>query len=326
MKKTLLALVVASISTSALAAGNIYENDQTSLNVKGEIDTYLSTRKEEKNGKETQKADLDVDLWAKVQFDAKHKLNDDVTVFGSFELENGNGFGYGADDNSVRTDDLYVGAYLGKNWGVAVGEVGDFGDSLDAITIDNTNEGYGYVDDFVKSIESKGHAVSVKGKFDALTVIADAYLDQNDKNDVAFGLSAQYAINEMFTLGASYQDQGERNGSEYQVMGVAARAAFGDFSAAVNYVAEEAKTGAVTVEGDTVSAALAYQIDSTRLYTSFGFMDADYNSELTYYTVGAEHKLSGNLLTFVEYSNAEAEIPTVKGEDTLVVAGVYYTF
>ncbi|EJK2115565.1 porin [Vibrio navarrensis] len=323
MKKTLLALVVASISTSALAAGNIYENDQTSLNVKGEIDTYLSTRNEKTNDVKSKKAEADIDLWAKVQFDAKHKLNDDVTVFGSFELENGNGFGYGADDNSVRTDDLYVGAYLGKNWGVAVGEVGDFGDSLDAITIDNTNEGYGYVDDFVNSVESAGHAVSVKGKFDALTVIADAYLDQKESNDVAYGLSAKYTVNDMLTLGASYQDQGKRNGTEYNVMGVAAYLTLGDFAVAANYVAEEKNKA----DFDAVSAALSYQIDSARLYTSFGFGDGDADAEHSFYTLGADYKLSSNLLTFVEYSFKDDE--TTKGtqiEDTLVVAGVYFTF
>ncbi|MFW1118317.1 porin, partial [Vibrio parahaemolyticus] len=243
MKKTLVALAVAGISTSALAAGNIYDNGTTSFNLKGEIDTYVSTVEGKENGKTVVKRDVDVDLWAKIQIDAEHKLNEDVKVFGSFELENGEFFDKdnSSDHARVRTDDLYFGAYFGDNWGVAFGEVGDFGDSLDAITIDNTNEGLGYVDDFVKSKESAGHAVSVKGSFDKLTVIADAYLDQDEKIDTAFGLSAQYAINDMFTVGASYQDQENRDaaGTDYQVMGAAVRFNMDNFSAAVNYVAEE---------------------------------------------------------------------------------------
>ncbi|MDF4396065.1 porin, partial [Vibrio parahaemolyticus] len=185
--------------------------------------------------------DVDVDLWAKIQIDAEHKLNEDIKVFGSFELENGEFFDndnkltgeIDGDHARVRTDDLYFGAYFGDNWGVAFGEVGDFGDSLDAISIDNTNEGLGYVDDFVKSKESAGHAFSVKGSFDKLTVIADAYLDQDEKIDTAFGLSAQYAINDMFTVGASYQDQENRDaaGTDYQVMGAAVRFNMDNFSA-----------------------------------------------------------------------------------------------
>ena len=153
MKKTLVALAVAGISTSALAAGNIYDNGTTSFNLKGEIDTYVSTVEGKENGATTTKRDVDVDLWAKIQIDSEHKLNEDVTLFGSFELENGEFFDKdsSSDHARVRTDDLYFGAYFGDNWGVALGEVGDFGDSLDAITIDNTNEGLGYVDDFVKS-------------------------------------------------------------------------------------------------------------------------------------------------------------------------------
>ncbi|WP_029801381.1 porin, partial [Vibrio parahaemolyticus] len=92
MKKTLVALAVAGISTSALAAGNIYDNGTTSFNLKGEIDTYVSTIERKENGKTSTKRDVDVDLWAKIQIDAEHKLNEDIKVFGSFELENGEFF------------------------------------------------------------------------------------------------------------------------------------------------------------------------------------------------------------------------------------------
>jgi outer membrane porin protein LC len=338
MKKTLVALAVAGISTSALAAGNIYDDGTSSFNVKGEIDAYLSTLKaEDVNGNEVAKSDMDIDLWAKIQIDTTHKVNQDLSVFGSFEVENGNGFGYGADSNSVKTDDLYIGANFGDNWGVAIGEVGDFGDSLDAITLDNTNEGWGYMDDFVHSVESAGHAVSVKGNFDKLTVIGDVYLNQDDKNDTVFGLSAQYVINDMITLGASYQDQGDQDQGEaiatnrtfdYSVMGVAAGFNMDNFSAGLNYVAEEAKSG----DKDTWSAVAAYQMNEARLYTSIGTMDGDNDVEGSYYTFGADYAVTGSLSTFVEYSVAEdtlaeqASDESTADEDTRVIAGVYYTF
>ncbi|MGR5133533.1 porin [Vibrio alfacsensis] len=327
MKKTLLALAVAGISTSALAAGNIYDNGETSFNVSGEIDTYLSTRSNEINGKEVKKNDLDLDLWAKIQIDAQHKLNQDITVFGSFEIENGAGFGYDESEaNSVSTDDLYVGAYFGQNWGVAVGEIGDFGDTLDAITLDITNEGYDLGDDFVNSLESGGHAAAVKGSFEQLTVIADVYLDQEENNDVAYGFSAEYALNDMFTVGAMYQDQGTRmvdsEKFEYSIMGASARFNKDNFEAAVAYIVEDINNEDL----DTIAAAAGYQINDARLYTTFGFSDGEKDVEGHYYTVGTDYKLSGNLKTFIEYSVVEAEEANIKDEDTVVVAGAYYTF
>lgn len=335
MKKTLLALVVAGISTSALAAGNIYDNGTTSFNVKGEIDTYVTTLKSKYNNVE-KSSDLDIDVWAKIQIDSQHKVNEDITVFGSFEMQNGEGFGFdgdgfAGDDKNVQTDDLYFGAYLGDNWGVAFGEIGDFGDSLDAITIDNTNEGLGYVDDFVISQESRGHAASVKGNFNNLTVIADAYLNQEENIDTAFGLSAQYAINDMFTVGASYQDQGENEVKklDYKVMGVAARLNIENFAAAVNYVAEEKKEANVKNDADTWSVAASYQINEARLYTSFGFTSYEDNKDGNYYTLGADYALTGNILTFIEYTAIDEDKGVGKAmldEGEVVVAGLYYTF
>ncbi|WMN88150.1 porin [Vibrio parahaemolyticus] len=337
MKKTLLALAVATVSTSALAAGNIYDDGTTAFNVKGEIDTYLSaseTTKTEAGVATKNSTDADIDLWAKIQIDATHKLNDSVTAFGSFEIENGNGFdgwkGIAADDQSMTTDDLYFGFSVGENFGIALGEVGDFGDSLDAITIDNTNEGLGYMDDFVKSQESAGHAVSLKYTTGGLKLIADSYLSSDEDEDVAYGVSAQYAINEMFTVGATYQDQGNRNleddgsYSDYSVMGVAARLSIANFGAAVNYVFEDIDDAS---DLETVSAALDYQIEKARLYTSFGFTDGDNDEEITYYTVGADYAVSSNIAAFVEYTDAEDKTDSdnkLEGEG--VVAGMYYTF
>ncbi|UTZ40780.1 porin [Vibrio campbellii] len=331
MKKTLVALAVAGISTSALAAGNIYDNGTTSFNVKGEIDTYVTTLKSKYQNVE-KKTDLDIDVWAKIQIDSQHKVNEDITVFGSFEMQNGEGFGFdgdgfAGDDKNVQTDDLYFGANFGDNWGVAFGEIGDFGDSLDAITIDNTNEGLGYVDDYVNSQESRGHAASVKANFNNLTVIADAYLNQEENIDTAFGLSAQYAINDMFTVGASYQDQGknEVDTLEYKVMGAAVRFNMDNFSAAVNYVAEEVNKA----DQDTWSAVAAYQMNEARVYTSFGFTSYEDNKDGNYYTLGADYALTGNILTFIEYSSIDEDQGVGKtelDEGHVVVAGVYYTF
>jgi outer membrane pore protein E/outer membrane porin protein LC len=332
MKKTLLALALAGISTSTLAAGNIYDDGTTALNLKGEIDTYLSTAETKTTtggSSTTNKAELDVDLWAKIQIDATHKLNDSVSAFGSFEIQNGNGFdgwqGVVNDDNSMQTDDLYFGFNIGENFGVAAGEIGDFGDSLDAITIDNTNEGFGYMDDFVSSLESAGHGVSLKYTTGGLKLIADTYVSSDEDEDSAYGVSAEYALNDMFTLGASFQDQGNRgNGTDHSIMGVAASLSLGDFSAAANYVTEDI-TGATDL--DTVSAVLGYQIEKVRVYTSIGMTEGDADQEINYFTVGADYAVSSNLLAFAEYSDLENKTDNInKTESDGFVAGMYFTF
>lgn len=332
MKKTLIALALAGISTSTLAAGNIYDDGTTAFNVKGEIDTYLSTAESTTTASGTatkNKSDIDVDLWAKIQIDATHKLNDSVTAFGSFEIENGNGFdgwqGKLDDKHPMKTDDLYFGFNIGENFGIAAGEVGDFGDSLDAVTLDNTNEGLGYMDDFVNSLESDGHAISAKYTTGGLKLIADTYLSSNEDEDAAYGVSAEYAFDEMFTLGATYQDQGNRgNGTDHSIMGAKAGLTLGNFGAAVNYIFEDID-GASDL--DTISAALDYQIEKARLYTSFGFTDGDNDEEINYYTIGADYSVSSNILAFVEYTDAEEVTDNNnKVEADGVVAGMYYTF
>ncbi|WP_454442187.1 porin [Vibrio bathopelagicus] len=332
MKKTLLALALAGISTSTLAAGNIYDDGTTALNLKGEIDTYLSTAETKSTAagvSTTNKSEIDVDLWAKIQIDATHKLSDTVSAFGSFEIQNGNGFngweGVVNDDQSMQTDDLYFGFNIGENFGIAAGEIGDFGDSFDAITIDNTNEGFGYMDDFVSSLESAGHGVSLKYTAGGLKLIADTYVSSAEDEDTAYGVSAEYALNEMFTFGASYQDQGNRGrGTDQSIMGVAARLSLGDFGAAANYVTEDV-TG--DTDRDTVSAVLDYQIEKARVYTSIGFTEGDDDQEINYYTIGADYAVSSNLSAFAEYSDLENKTDNNnKTESDGFVAGMYFTF
>lgn len=139
MNKTLIALAVSAAAVATGANANtIYKTDTSSLSLSlsGEIDAYLS-----KVETQNTKYDADIDLWAKIQIDARHQLNDTVAVFGSFEVETGNGFMPGDNDaNSFSADDAYVGLELGNNFGFAVGEPGDYAKSVNAILIDNTNK------------------------------------------------------------------------------------------------------------------------------------------------------------------------------------------
>nr|MBF4218055.1 porin [Vibrio anguillarum] len=75
-KKTLLALLVAGVATSAQAKVELFKDDASSVSVKGEIATFLYTSDYDHKTDNTKdvKTDLDVNAWAKVQFDFSHKV------------------------------------------------------------------------------------------------------------------------------------------------------------------------------------------------------------------------------------------------------------
>ncbi len=323
MNKKFLALAVAALVSGAANAANIYEDDATTFGVSGEIDTFLSQYESDNSADR----DFDADLWAKIQIDATHKLNDTVTVFGSFEMENGEGYGENG-EKDLKTDDLYFGAMFGENFGIAAGEVGDFGDSFNAITIDNTNEGYGYMDDFVTDFESDGHTIAAKYEANGLVLVADTYLDEDEGQDAAYGVSASYTISG-FNVGASYQDHGNRDGvdstnnGDNDVYGVKVGYAADAFSIAANYVVEQKNS----VDTDVIGLAADYKFDAARLYVSGFVADQDGAEEdFTAYTLGADYAFSNNVLGFVEYSAQENSDYANNSDNSLYLVGMYYMF
>ncbi|UJF19691.1 porin [Vibrio sp. SS-MA-C1-2] len=359
MKRTLLALLVAATASNAMAA-NIYQNDTTSVGLKGEIDATMS--KSSIDGAEAgakDDLDADVDMWAKIQMDINHKINDTFGLKGSFEIESDSGYSnpfskYNLSNadlsedkgNSMKADDVYVALSMGDNWVAAAGEIGDVGDSLDAITIDNTNEGLGFMDDYnAASVESRGHAIGVKGKVAGVTVVADTYFNQDTDVDQSYGISAEYDI-AGFTVGATYQGGQKVADVDYYNTGVAVGYAIGNFSAKVNYVAFEGygfangeSANADNAEGNQVGLSAAYQIQNARVYFSGGLASADAvdtegnelsqgDTDLSFFTVGTDYQITNNLTAFVEYSQANYDYD-IDQEDTTQqfgIMGVYFTF
>ncbi|MFV0448546.1 MAG: porin [Vibrio sp.] len=329
MNKKFIALAVAALVSGAANAASIYEDEATTVGISGEIDTFLSQFESDVAGADL---DADADLWAKIQVDAQHKLNDTVTVFGSFEMENGESYGENG-SKDIKTDDLYFGANIGEHFGIAAGETGDFADSFNAITIDNTNEGYGYMDDFVSDFESDGHTIALKYDIAGLELVADTYLDEDSDADNAYGVSASYTV-AGFNIGASYQDHGNRttdkvdgkyvtNNGDNDVYGVKLGYSGDSFSIATHYVVEQKDS----VDTNVIGLAADYKFDAARIYAS-GFVadQDDAEEDLTAYTVGADYAFSNNVLAFVEYSAQENSEYTKDTDTALYLAGIYYTF
>ncbi|MGR5419748.1 porin [Vibrio sp. PNB22_4_1] len=336
MKKTLLALAIATTATSVNAA-EIYSNDDIKVGLKGEVDIYL-TQSEVDNidGVGSEKKDADVSTWAKIQLDAEQKLNDQFTAFASFEIE--------SDGSNAKFDDVLVG-FKTDTWGMAFGETGDLAESADAIQKDDiTNEGNYMGSTGGHHRESKGHGVVFKGQLvEGFTVVADINTVAEDGVDNTYGISADYAFNN-FSIGAAYITGDAAKNVDYLLTGVSASAEFGGLYLAATYAQFEGNKGYGYWEaseygnGETMGVAASYQIDAVRLYTTYAVATTDERvsdtgvvtkiSDVDSYNlvVGVDYAFRDNILFLAEYQTADFETSTKTLDADGVTAGVYYTF
>ncbi|USD33447.1 MULTISPECIES: porin [Vibrio] len=341
MKKSLLALLVASAATT-VSAGEIYSTDTSVVKLKGEVDAYLS-KTEVDNGTTKTQTDPDVNVWAKIQLDAEHNISDSLTGFASFEIESGSG--YNETNNNAKFDDVHVGVKTDV-WGFAVGEVGDVADSMDAIQKDDiTNEGEYMGSTGGHRAESTGHGAVFKAKVtDGLVFVADINTESDEDIDNTAGASFDWAINDMFSVGASYVSGEQAKDTDYSVMGVSASVDVEGFYFAATYGAFEGNNSwglfddsAAYYDGDAYGVAAAYTIEKTRLYTTYAVMSldeatvsgADANGDTSNWVLGVDYALLDNVTIFGEYQTAETSNDFSAGADQdadTVVLGAYYTF
>lgn len=201
---------------------------------------------------------------------------------------------------------------------MAIGEHGDWGDSMDATEKDDiTNEGYYLGNAGGHHTESSGHGISYKYYgIDGLTYIADITTDQTDGVDPTYGTSLDYTVGN-YSVGASYQVGDQATGltsktafeqsqlaTDYYKGGVSASATFGGLYVAATYVAYEgvndfgfyntkptaafdssdgnSYTGSADFyEGKSYGLAASYTIDHIRLYSTYAVMSNDKKTTIT---------------------------------------------
>ena len=331
MKKTLLTLLIASVTAPAMA-GDIYKTDTTKVAFSGEIDGYLATT--DINGVKT---DADVNMWAKVQMDAEQKLTDTLTGFTSFEIEAGSW--YTGTDSDARFDDVLIGVKTDV-WGVAMGEVGDLASSADAIEKDDiTNEG-----NYMGSIggnhrESDGKGFVGKASFGPMTFVADVNTVADNDTDNTYGFSADFD-HELFSVGASYitgevEATATSAKADFELYGLSASTEFKGVYLAATYADVQGtdsfgfyKTDALA-KADSFGLAASYKIEKTRIYTTYSMVDVkamtgNDQGDTTNWVIGADYQVAKNILAFAEYQQAEADW---EADDSMtVVTGVYYAF
>jgi outer membrane porin protein LC len=344
MKKTLVALSVLAAAAN-VNAGEIYSTDASKVSLKGEVDAYVAMSDTEKatlnntsNAGKQVRTELDpnAQVWAKVQLDAEHKMNEDLTVFGSFEIETATGATDAASDNTAKFDDVHLGVKA-DSWAVAIGEVGDVADSMDALEKgDITNEGQYFGTAGGHRTESKGNGLVFKADLaDNLLFVVDMHTESNKDVENTIGASLDWTINDMFTLGGAFVSGEQAKDVDYRVGGVSASMTVGGFMVAATYAQFEgvnsfglfgssvkAKEGTNEVatdasydytNGDAYGVAVQYTIDKTRLYATYDVMGldeftktgADANGDTTNLVVGVDYALMDNLKVFTEYQTAD---------------------
>ena len=301
-------------------------------------------------------------VWGKIQLDAEHEVSDTLTSFASFEIESETGFDSAETDNNAKFDDLYVGVKT-DTWGVAVGEVGDLAESMDAIEKgDITNEGQYLGDAGGHRSESEGNGIVFKAELtDGLVFVADVNTESNKDVDNTYGASLDWAINDMFSVGAALVNGEVSKDVDYQVGGVSASVTLGGFFFAATYAQYEGvnsfglfgdgkrvlllddEVKYAYTDGDAYGVAAQYTIDKTRLYATYDVIALDEMSgtnvnaegDTTNLVLGVEYSLLDNVTIFTEYQTAETSNDFDGSSnswsgagldaDTFVV-GTYYTF
>ncbi|ENM3962773.1 porin [Vibrio cholerae] len=340
MKKTLLALAVLAAAGSVNAA-EIYSSDATVVKLKGEVDAYLATTKTTSTAQVKTKTDPDVNAWGKIQLDAETKLTDTLNAFGSFEIEAGSD--YESTDDKAVFDDLYVGVKTDV-WGVAVGEVGDLADSMDAIQKDDiTNEGKYMGSTGGHRSESAGHGAVFKAKVtDGLVFVADVNTEKDEDVDNTYGVSLNYTV-DMFSIGASYVTGEAAKDIDYSVAGVSASIDVSGFFFAATYGQYEGnkKYGFFSASdyysGDAFGVAASYSFNDVRIYSTYAVMSldeltktgVDANGDTDNLVVGIDYAVASNITVFAEYQTAETSNDFSAGgnqEKDVALIGAYYKF
>lgn len=327
MKKTLLAFAIMAATGSA-SATEIYNTDTSKLSFKGEIDLYLGA-----NEIDDIKSDADISYWAKVQFDMEQKISESITAFGSFEIEGDAGY--------LDLDDVYAGFKM-DTWAVAAGEVGDFGDSADAINKDDISNEGNYASATSHQLESKGKGLSFKGEFvEGLTLIADVHTQSDEEIDNTYGVSADYEFAN-FSVGASYIMGEAAAEVDYSVAGVSVAAQFDALYLTAVYSMYEGIDSfsfwdtADYNSGTAIGVAAAYQLDKARLYTTYSLTTSDENTatgdsyaedlEVSNLLVGIDYALVDNITLFAEYQIGDYDDGATSTDAYTALAGVYYAF
>lgn len=332
MNKTLIALAVsAAAMTAGVNAGEIYNQDGTSLALGGRAEARLSL----KDGKAEDASRVRINVLGKTQ------INDSLYGLGFYEGEfttadKGGEVDKGSNDLTNR----YAFAGIG----------GDFG----LVTYGKNDGALGVITDFTDIMAYHGNKAAYKltvadradnmltyaGQFDDLAVkasyrFADRTDGQNsmtdnykDNGEDGYSLSAIYAFADTgFAVGAGYADQ---NKSDQWML--AASYAINDLYFAGTYVDGQDKSGVNKKDKTGYELAAKYTMQQTVFTTSYNYLESKTSGQKTdeadSIAIDATYFFKPNFRSYISYNFNlldSDKVGKVKAEDELAL-GLRYDF
>lgn len=325
MKKTLLALTVAAVATSAQAKIELYKDDVKSVSLSGEakvtlqllndIDSDLASKTDAELaalGKNRADYDYDgeyhFDTSGSISFEGTRVVTEDITAFASFGIERTDTH---ADFNAIKVG---VEGDFGKITG------GDTGNSL-APVADMTSDNW-------DSVNELDRGIRYEKSFDALYLSADLQTHPDDVKEDVWNLGASYSFDHV-KLAAAYSNAGSTNGVTSELVGVGAQLELNDLTLGAIYAEYEA-AGADNftnyAKGDLYSLKANYQFtDEFNAYASGTFNSedgSDNNSEIR--IVGAKYAFNSEFSVAAEY--VEKSFDEYNKEIVTAEVSATYTF
>jgi outer membrane protein OmpU len=307
MKKTIIALAVSATAVATGAnAGEIYNQDGTSLEIGGRAEARLSVQ----DGKAKDKTRI------RLNFLGKQEITDSLYGVGFYEGE------FTTADTDPEDDDdniehRYTYAGIGGNFGEvtygkndgALGVITDFTDIMAyhgnsaaykidvADRIDNTLAYSGSFYDF-----------DLKASYRFADRIEDNQGEYKDNKTDGYSLSGIYNVADTgLALAAGYADQGDKNynveSSQYML---AASYTFGDFYVAGVYVDGTDKDGSNKTDNTGYELAAAYTMGKTVFTTSYNYLEEKENGSksdaVDNLAVDATYFFKPNFRTYISYN------------------------
>ncbi|EEX38317.1 outer membrane protein U [Vibrio metschnikovii] len=327
MNKTLIALAVsAAAMTAGVNAGEIYNQDGTSLALGGRAEARLSL----KDGKAEDASRVRINVLGKTQ------INDSLYGLGFYEGEfttadKGGEVDKGSNDLTNR----YAFAGIG----------GDFG----LVTYGKNDGALGVITDFTDIMAYHGNKAAYKltvadradnmltyaGQFDDLAVKASyRFADRvegvnfGDNNQDGYSLSAIYAFADTgFAVGAGYADQDKAD----QWM-LAASYAINDLYFAGTYVDGQDKSGVNKKDKTGYELAAKYTMQQTVFTTSYNYLESKTSGQKTdeadSIAIDATYFFKPNFRSYISYNFNlldSDKVGKVNAEDELAL-GLRYDF
>ncbi len=338
MKKTLIALAVAGAAVATgVNAGELYNQDGTSLTMKGRVEGILSL----KDG------DASDESRARLGFLGKQEINDNLYGLGYFEGQFTSADGSTKTDgtaNSVDNDngtfkDRYTYVGLGGTYGlVTYGKqdgvltpLSDFTDIMSYHGDSSVNK--------LTVLDRADNQLKYAGSFDNLNVFAEyrfadrvenATTDSIDNNDQdGYGLSATYALADIgVDLGLGYGAQNDDN----QIVATVAYTLNDLYLSALYSHIDYDAAGAHNYDGYELAAS--YTIDKTKLIATYNYGEKEKDAvnnlalEVAYYFQPNFRSYVSYNINMLDENDVALDGSTVgnNGTEDDMVVGLRYDF